>query len=232
MTVNTQTIERQTLLRDAETKAAHLFSEVEKQQLVQAGMSERELNKKVYQLAFDMYGIKKYWHKRIVRAGVNTLCPYKENPRDLTIQEDDILFFDFGPVFEDSKADYGRTYVLGNDLQKLKLKNDIEECWKIAKEHYMAAPEMSGSDLYRYVEGLAFERGWEYGQEHCGHLIGNFPHERIQGDDIENYIHPDNTQAMSDNDKNGKSRDWILEIHFVDREHQIGGFFEQLLTIS
>jgi hypothetical protein len=31
-------------------------------------------------------------------------------------------------------------------------------------------------------------------------------------------------------DANGNKRHWILEIHFVDREKQIGGFFEQLLT--
>jgi|TARA_B110000240_G_scaffold101915_1_gene115366 hypothetical protein len=28
----------------------------------------------------------------------------------------------------------------------------------------------------------------------------------------------------------GDSRSWILEIHFVDSEKKIGGFFEQLLT--
>jgi Xaa-Pro dipeptidase len=36
----------------------------------------------------------------IVRAGKNTLLPYDENPPDLTIGEDDILFLDLGPVFE------------------------------------------------------------------------------------------------------------------------------------
>jgi hypothetical protein len=32
-------------------------------------------------------------------------------------------------------------------------------------------------------------------------------------------------------DENGQPRHWILEIHFVDRELKIGGFFEELLTI-
>jgi hypothetical protein len=27
-------------------------------------------------------------------------------------------------------------------------------------------------------------------------------------------------------------RHWILEIHFVDRARQIGGFFEELLTVG
>jgi Xaa-Pro dipeptidase len=32
-------------------------------------------------------------------------------------------------------------------------------------------------------------------------------------------------------DENGAQRHWILEIHFVDRERQIGGFYEELLTV-
>ena len=34
---------------------------------------------------------------------------------------------------------------------------------------------------------------------------------------------------MNTPDKKGNTRHWILEIHFVDRDRQIGGFFEQLL---
>jgi Xaa-Pro dipeptidase len=32
-------------------------------------------------------------------------------------------------------------------------------------------------------------------------------------------------------DEQGRMRHWILEIHFIDRARQIGGFFEQLLTV-
>ena len=35
---------------------------------------------------------------------------------------------------------------------------------------------------------------------------------------------------LSEKDKSGNTRDWILEIHFVDRGLKIGGFFEQLMT--
>ena len=61
----------------------------------------------------QMYGISRYWHKRIVRAGRNTLAPYDENPPDLTVGEDDIVFLDLGPVFEEWEADFGRTFVVG-----------------------------------------------------------------------------------------------------------------------
>ena len=55
------------------------------------------------------------------------------NPPDLIIQKDEILFLDFGPVFNGWEADLGRTYVVGNDPLKLKLKRDVEAAWKEAK---------------------------------------------------------------------------------------------------
>jgi Xaa-Pro dipeptidase len=98
-------IERHQQLRAAETKALQLFAEVETRQLVRAGVRESAINIQVYELASELFGVKKYWHKRIVRAGANTLHPYRENPPDRLIQPDDIVFFDFGPVFEDWEAD-------------------------------------------------------------------------------------------------------------------------------
>ena len=49
-------------------------------------------------------------------------------------------------------------------------------------------------------------------------------------EDKTNYVHPENNIDMLALDINGNKRDWILEIHFVDNEKEIGGFFEQLLT--
>ena len=224
--------DRHCLLRDAESKALKLFEQVEQRGLIRAGITEKTLNTEVYRLALEMYGIKKYWHKRIVRAGANTLHPYRENPPDLLINDNDILFFDFGPVFEDWEADFGRTYVLGNDPYKLRIQREIEEAWYIGKEYFQNSPEITGAELYSFILQVTASRGWEYPQAHCGHLIGNFPHEKIQGEDIENYIHSENHKRMRDPDKNGIPRDWILEIHFIDQERQIGGFFEQLLTVD
>lgn len=219
-------------LRDAESKAASLFSEIEKRQLLRPGINEKELNLEVYNLAQEMYGIKKYWHKRIVRSGKNTLCPYRENPPILQIQPDDIVFFDLGPVFEDWEADFGRTYVLGADPYKLKLKADIEKAWVAGKQYFMEQRDITGAQLFKFMYELAPRYGWTFGGEIAGHLIGEFPHEKIHGEQIQNYIHPENEQRMRDLDQNGKDRDWILEVHFVDLTKEIGGFYEQLLTVS
>ena len=98
----------------AEKKAKKLFEEIEIRGLLIPGITEKELNTSIFNLAFELFSIEKYWHKRIVRAGKNTLKPYDENPENLTLQQDDILFIDFGPIFEEWEADFGRTYVLGN----------------------------------------------------------------------------------------------------------------------
>ncbi len=218
-------------LIEAEQKACYLFETIEKKGLIQVGKTEHQLNMEVFELAFQLFGIKKYWHKRIVRAGKNTLFPYKENPPDLTLQADDIVFFDFGPVFEEWEADIGRTYVMGTNEKKLKLKNDIELAWREGKEFYDANKEsITGAAFYEYTTRLASKYGWDYGNGHCGHLIGNFPHEQLIGEETINYIHPLNNTKMSDKDKNGNKRFWIYEIHFVDTKLEIGGFFEQLVS--
>lgn len=218
-------------LIEAEKNAEALFQEIEKRKIVQAGKTEKELNQEVFDLALELFGIDKYWHKRIVRSGKNTLLPYKENPPNLTLKEDDILFFDFGPVFEDWEADVGKTYVMGNNPDKLKLKKDVEEAWHEGNTYFLKHKKnITGAEFYAYTNELAERYGWEYGNHHCGHLIGNFPHEVIQGEKEINYIHPNNHNKMSEKDKNGNERSWIYEIHFVNRQLEIGGFFEQLLS--
>lgn len=223
---------RHQALREAETKAEFLFAKIEEKGIIRSGVTEKDINKEIYELAFQLFGIKKYWHKRIVRAGRNTLFPYRENPPNLTVAPEDIVFLDFGPIFEEWEADLGRTYVLGNDPVKQKLRDDIEKAWDEGKAYFLSKPDITSSELFAYMCESAKAYGWEYGGPHAGHLIGEFPHEIIQGEDIVNYIHPDNHKPMREPDHNGRPRDWILEVHFIDREREIGGFVEKLLTVE
>ena len=213
----------------AEQKAEQLFLAVENENIIAPGKTEKEVNQEIFDLAKKMFGIEKYWHKRIVRAGANTLHPYDENPPNLTIQEDDIVFVDFGPIFEDFEADYGRTYVIGNDERKLTLKQDVEDAWYEAQEWFLQHTYITGAEFYKYLEILAKRLGWEFGGQIGGHLIGKFPHERIVPENFKLYVHPSNHNDMIAKDANGNTRHWILEIHFVDRENKIGGFFEQIM---
>lgn len=217
-------------LIEAEHIAQQLFHAIEKRQLIKPGKSEKTLNEEIFRLADELYGIKKYWHKRIVRSGVNTLSPYDDNPPDLIIQEDDILFLDFGPVLEEWEADFGRTFVIGSDPYKHKLKKDIESAWYEAKKWFEGHTTLTGAAYWHYLVDLAKKYGYTYGGQLGGHLIGHFPHERLEPKNYGLYVHPENPNDMFLPDANGNKREWILEIHFVDRERQTGGFFEQLLT--
>lgn len=89
---------RATRLLDAQDKAVALFAEVQARGLVAPGVRETEASNAIRDLAAEMFGVSRFWHKRIVRAGANTLQPYKENPPDRVIGDDDIVFCDFGPA--------------------------------------------------------------------------------------------------------------------------------------
>jgi Xaa-Pro dipeptidase len=219
-------------LLEAQVKAHGLFSAIEAKRVIRPGATEKEINENVYALAEQMYGVTRHWHKRIVRAGRNTLEPYNEDPPDLTVAEDDIVFLDLGPVFEEWEADFGRTYVVGNDPRKHKLCQDIKEGFAKGKRYFQERPNITCAELYGYAQQLAKEAGWEYGGPIAGHLIGVFPHERIADDKITLYVHAKNPNRMNTLDANGRKRHWILEIHFVDRALGIGGFYEELLTIG
>jgi Xaa-Pro dipeptidase len=223
---------RAVALLQAQQKADALFRAVESERLIRPNVSESRINQDIYDLAARMFGIETYWHKRIVRAGRNTLTPYDENPPDLAVREDDILFLDLGPVFEAWEADFGRTFVLGSDPLKLKLRDDIGKAFREGKKYFQDHPEITAVELYRHAQKLAVKYGWEFGGSIAGHLIGQFPHERIPGDKVTLYVHPGNPNPMRGLDADGHERHWILEIHFVDRARQIGGFYEELLTVG
>jgi len=225
-----ESVRAESLLK-AQNNANTLFEAVESRGLIRPGITESQLNEEIYALALEMFGIDKYWHKRIVRAGANTLLPYAENPPDLTLANDDILFLDLGPVFEEWEADFGRTFVIGNDPMKLKLREDIAAAFAEGKEYFRTHPEITSNELFAYAVSLAKKYGWEFGGPIAGHLIGQFPHERIPDDKVTLYVHPNNPRKMRTLDADGNQRHWILEIHFVDRARQIGGFYEELLTV-
>ncbi|KAF2028298.1 Creatinase/aminopeptidase [Setomelanomma holmii] len=205
MVDNDTTVEEQkraTFLRDAQCKALQLFEEIE-QRLIRPGISEKTLSDEIHELGAKRYGVRTHWHKRVIRSGPNTLLPYAENPPDRIIQPDDILFVDLGPVFEAWEADFGRTFVLGDDPIKKRLRDALQPVWAKVKSLYMEKPDMTGEKLYRIACDVAIEEGWGFGGQIAGHLISL-------------YITKGSTGQMSSRDANGRRRHWILEIHLVD----------------
>jgi Xaa-Pro aminopeptidase len=204
---------------------------VQERGLLAPGVRETEASNAIRDLAADMFGVSRYWHKRIVRAGPNTLEPYRQNPPDRALAEDDIVFCDFGPIFEQWEADFGRTFVLGGDPVKIRLRDTLPQVWDAGREYFRAHEDVTGEQLFGYVTGLAERAGWAFGGPHSGHLVGEFPHEKIAGDEIESYIAPGSGQPMRRADRTGRACHWILEVHLVDTGRQIGGFHEELLDL-
>ncbi len=222
---------RITALLDAEAKAAALFDEVVARGLLAPGGTESAVGDAVRELAHEMFGIRRFWHKRIVRAGVNTLEPYAANPPDRVIGADDICFLDFGPIFAEWEADFGRTYVLGDDPAKLAVRDALEPLWDRVRDHFDTHPEITGAQLYDWTVARAAEQGWAFTAPIAGHLIGEFPHKQISGTEVTSYIAPGSDIPMRRADPTGRTCHWILEIHLVDRARGFGGFFEQLLDL-
>ena len=219
-------------LLDAQAKAAELFAAIEPRGIIVPGVREIEASNAIRDLAAEMFGVDRHWHKRIVRAGPNTLEPYRQNPPDRVIGADDIVFCDFGPIFEEWEADFGRTYVLGHDPVKIRLRDALPVMFDRGRRFFEEHEDVSGEQLYAHMVSLAGEAGWEFGGSIAGHLVGQFPHEKISGDEVESYIAPGSDHPMRRHDPNGQVCHWILEVHLVDRGRQIGGFFEELLDLG
>jgi hypothetical protein len=233
-------------LLSARNKAKCLFEAISDRGLVRPGVRESELSRDVYDLAAELYGTRKYWHKRIVRAGRNTLCPYRENPPDRVVGENDIVHFDFGPVFEEPvsgeepisgnpapsslvEADFGRTYVLGDNAEHKRLAADLALVWEEVRDFFLETPDVTGRQLHGHMAVLAARKGYGLADWHCGHLIGLFPLAERIGDDRNSYICPENTTPLNALSADGEKRHWILEVHLTRQASGFGGFLEDLL---
>jgi Xaa-Pro dipeptidase len=218
-------------LSAAQKKAERLFAEVVESGLIRAGILESELSEEIHALAGRRFGVRRHWHKRVVRCGENTMLAYYDEPPDRRISADDVVYLDFGPLFGEWEADFGRTFVLGTDPRKHQLVEDIATAFRKGKQRFLADPNLTTGDLYDYVCELAVAAGWKFGNTSAGHLIGHFPHEANVATGQFSIRHG-NSLSLREPDASGATRHWILEIHFIDEGRRFGGFFEELLTIG
>jgi len=148
---------------------------------------------------------------------------------DLTLQDDSVIYIDFGPVVGDMEADIGRTYVLGNRVEHHQLLSDLIRIWEEGKAFYESQADITGQGLFSFIKELAEKSGYTLADWHSGHLIGQFPHERVIGDESIHYICPENPLPLKRHGSNGENYVWILEVHLVSQDKQFGGFVEDLL---
>jgi hypothetical protein len=220
-------------LEAAEARGNAMFDAIERAGIIRPGITEKELDDEIFILAKKDFGVDIHWHKRVIRAGANTVTIYSDDPPLRTIAPDDTVFLDLGPVFASAnakwEADLGRSYALGNDPEKKRLVADLPRLFEVVKAHYDATPDITGEELYATAQKMADEAGWIFGGTIAGHIVGEFPHAQLIPGREEHRITRGNAKRMRDPDANGHERHWILEIHLVDKTKSWGGFYERLL---
>ena len=213
----------------AEQQALALLDRIEAAGLIAPGRTEREVEQDIYALADREFAIERHWHKRIVRAGLNTLAIAGDNPPIRTIGDDDMVFLDLGPVLDHWEADVGRSYAVGTDPLKHRLCRDLPVQFEAVCDHFAAHPDINGAELYDFACRSAEQAGWRFGGQIAGHIVAEFPHARLPGPKQKNHISPANPDRMRDPDPIGRARHWIVEIHLVSPDGTFGGFYERLL---
>jgi Xaa-Pro aminopeptidase len=222
---------REQALWNAQLRAEALFATVVGQRLLRPGVLESELSEEIHALARARFGVRRHWHRRVVRSGPNSALTYYDSPPDRRLEADDVVYLDFGPVFGRWEADLGRTYVLGDDPRKQQLVRDIGDAFRQGQALYAAEPTLTAGQLYDYVAARATAAGWTFGAKTAGHIIDEFPHGRTPDPGKRYSIRSGNPTELHEPCDDGRARHWILEIHFVDHARRYGGFLEELLTI-
>jgi Xaa-Pro aminopeptidase len=220
---------RRAALIDAEKKAFDMLAAIEAAGFVAPGRTETEVENDIGALALKRFGVEQNWHRRIVRTGINTLTMALDYPEVRTIEPEDTVYLDLGPVFEAWEADVGRTYALGQNPEKKRLVADLDRVFERVQTHYYASPDITGAELYAFARKSADDAGWAFGGVIAGHVVGEFSHSTWPGEKDLKRIGPHNPLPMRRNDHLDRPLHWILEIHLTDKARTFGGFCERLL---
>ena len=169
----------------ARNRGLLLIEHIKMRNLIQAGCETRKVQKAIYELAAQiLYPVAqkpRFWHRQILRVGEDTINPYSVKVRNHVIKAGDIVFFDLGPVLNIQvnslfrmEADLGRSMIVPSpniDPDKVKICNDCERIFLEGKAYYLQNQDMTGKDLYEYIQHSARESGWKLSsQSHSGHL--------------------------------------------------------------
>jgi Xaa-Pro aminopeptidase len=207
---------RSDLLQQARDKTLAVISEAA--HAVRPGMSEIEAKALILEIQTRL-GAAKSWHPAQIRFGKNTLLSFGERSEEGTLlAENDIFFFDIGPIFDGHEGDVGRPFAVGDDPEMTNCCRDAEEIWLEVRDRWKSHKE-SGAKLYAFATQRAEARGWLLSLKKAnGHRIADFPHAARARGSIEEF-----TQTPA-------ADRWILEIQIRHPVREFGAFYEDLLN--
>jgi len=156
------------------------------------------------------------WHPTYVRFGPDTQSPpVQRTDYDRKLQEHDIFVLDIGPVWNGHEGDYGDTFVLGADADRLRCAEAAREVFRRARLAWLEG--LTGAALYDRASEYAREHGCELVREIPGHRVSDFPH-ALYG-----------RHLLAQADFVPADGIWVLEIQVRDAQRPIGAFYEDVL---
>ena len=145
-------------LLDAQDKAAQLFDEIERREMIRPGVGEKAVvrrDPRPGRPAARGDGPLASAHRARRREHP---AAFREHPPDRVVADGDIVFLDLGPIFEEWEADFGRTFVLGDDPDKLAIRDALPRVWRAGRDYFESHLDITGAELYDYVVGLGPRR--------------------------------------------------------------------------
>jgi Xaa-Pro aminopeptidase len=185
-------------------------------ELIQPGLTEEEISALAKEL-FQKAGAEKHWHRPLVRVGRNTLLTFSDvSEPNLKVGEKDILFLDFGPVFDGHEADIGATIVFGDDPEMERIANSASALFgEVAKE--FKEKNLTGKQLYAFAEERAKAMNVVFVAKVDGHRVSDFPHAIYS------------KTGLGEFEQVPTPKRWILEIQIRHPHLPYGAFYEDLL---
>jgi methionyl aminopeptidase len=123
------------------------------------GMAEEDAVAMAREVLGEM-GMRKGWHRVIVRFGPNTTKDFMaDSEPGVVLGASDIFFLDIGPVHGDTEGDAGQTFVFGDDADHHRAARDVRALWDDVREQWFSSG-LTGTALYEYAVKRADELGW------------------------------------------------------------------------
>jgi methionyl aminopeptidase len=198
-------------VRSLTRQAVHAIAKV-----VSVGMPEEDCRSSARKILSAM-GMRRGWHHIITRVGPNTTKDFMEqSERGVVLGENDIFFVDIGPIYGDCEGDAGDTFVVGDDPEHHKAKEDVRDIWEEVRAMWFETGAC-GRELYEFARSTTQSRGWKLNMDLSGHRLCDFPHS----------AHYDGPLAEVGFRPNPNL--WVLEIAIAHPNRKFGAFYEDML---
>lgn len=183
---------------------------------LEIGLSEKNLAKKLDAQLIEQ-GAEGFWHPTKIRVGKNTVLNFRDPLSDTTFSKaDDLVFFDVGPIWQGHEADYGETFIHGDNQDLIKLADASKTIFELSKRAWKEEG-LTGNKLYAFASSEAQKVGLELNMNMDGHRLGDFPHALyFKG-------------GLAEVEEVPSPNLWVLEIHLIDPILKRGAFFEDIL---